>query len=97
MLCTGMQAKFATGQLVCTPTVAELLAQSGVTVEQLLARHQSGDWGDISAVQREMNERAIQDHCSIESCHVFGHQRVAVITKADRSMTLIHLDVRKHH
>lgn len=40
---------FSLGQMVATPHALELLAQHNTSCFSLLARHQSGDWGNVPA------------------------------------------------
>ena len=62
-------AKFALGQVVATPGALDLLQKHGFSAAQLLARHVTGDWGDLCAEDRAMNEQALRDGSRIFSVY----------------------------
>ena len=85
--------KFDVGNVIVTPTASEVLKDSGLTMEKLLARHQSGDWGDVSDQVRQINELGLQRPLNLQSAYTTpAGQRVTFVTMADRSVTLVHLD-----
>jgi hypothetical protein len=49
------------GQLLATPGALQALAEAGEHPRTYLVRHLSGDWGDLSAVDRAENELAAQE------------------------------------
>jgi hypothetical protein len=50
------KARFELGQLAATPGALAALAESGEEPGTFLARHASGDWGDLSEEDRQENE-----------------------------------------
>jgi hypothetical protein len=65
--------RFPLGRLLATPGVLAL----GNNLLPLLRRHARGDWGDLGADDRDMNERAVADGERILSAYdVQGGQRV---------------------
>jgi len=57
-------AKFDPGQICFTPGALAALAQPRPleqSLEMLLARHVSGDWGDVDEADRRANEIAVTD------------------------------------
>jgi hypothetical protein len=74
---------FQLGQLLATPGVLNL----GVDLPALLARHASGDWGDLSDDDRDANERALHIGARILSAYTLPQGRVWIITEADRAST----------
>lgn len=57
-------AKFDPGQICITPGAFAVLAQPRPreqSWQMLLARHVSGDWGDVDEADRRVNEIAITD------------------------------------
>ena len=83
---------FELGKLVVTPAAAQALESSGSSVEEVLRRHAEGDWGEVSEQEREINERGLSEQFNLVSnYHMTGGQFITVFTKADRSMTMIHL------
>ena len=56
----------------------------------LLARHQSGDWGELSAHNRRENEPSIREGLRVLSNYPLPNgSRVWVITESDRSSTCL--------
>ena len=83
---------FELGKLVVTPNAAQVLANSGSSADDVLARHAEGDWGEVSKQEREVNERGLSEQFNLVSNYRMSDgQFITVFTKADRSMTMIHL------
>jgi hypothetical protein len=81
---------FSLGQMVATPGAVEVMERLGIGPLTLLARHVTGDWGDINPEDKGLNEQALRDEERIFS--VYGPEdddRLWVITEADRSATTI--------
>jgi hypothetical protein len=73
-------------------TMAALAAcEAGLTTPPaLLARHWTGDWGDISPADHGLNEDALRDGSRILSVyHLQGGARVWILTEADRHATTL--------
>jgi hypothetical protein len=77
------------GKLVATPGALKLLGKSGGHPFDLLARHATGDWGDLCAFDRRQNEIALSDGYRVFSSYKIPAGRVWIITEADRSITTI--------
>jgi hypothetical protein len=87
--------KFEVGEVVVTPAASAALEADGQSVAALLARHQSGDWGDVTAQVRAVNERGLAECFNLQSVYVApSGSRVVVVTNRDRSLTMIHLDAQ---
>ena len=84
-----MGALFPLGRLVATPGALTALAAAGENPVWLLARHQSGDWGDVGLEDRRTNNRDLREGRRLLSAYDVGGSRVWVITEADRSATTI--------
>jgi hypothetical protein len=84
-----MGALFPLGRLVATPGVLTALAAAGENPIGLLARHQSGDWGDVGPEDQRANDRDLRVGGRLLSAYDVGSSRVWVITEADRSATTI--------
>ena len=82
---------FSLGQLVATPAALALLAAAGENSAELLARHHSGDWGEVPPEDARENELAILQGFRVISSYPVGAngERVWIITEADRSSTCI--------
>ena len=82
------EPKFSLGQTVITRTAASVLAHDDVL--RALARHVTGDWGDLDAEDRLENERSLA-----QGARLFSVYRSAtgvkfyVITEWDRSITTV--------
>jgi hypothetical protein len=66
-----------------------LLRQAGEDPFGYLARHATGDWGDLCAFDRRQNEVAMCEGCRVFSSYETSAGRVWVITEADRSVTTV--------
>jgi len=86
-------ARFALGQVLGTPAALALLEQHGINLFDLLARHASGDWGDVGAEDAQANEAALIYGSRLLSCYtlVTGDvdSRIWAISEADRSSTTV--------
>jgi hypothetical protein len=79
--------RFSLGQLVATPGALELAQEQGIDVLALLGRHVSGDWGDVSAEDKVLNEVSVDGGLRLFSSYGEGAKRLWIITEADRSST----------
>ncbi len=83
--------RFALGQVLATPAALALLEQHGINLFDLLARHASGDWGDVGAEDAQANEAALIYGSRLLSCYTLApgdaNSRVWLISEADRSST----------
>ncbi|MGE5761854.1 MAG: type I restriction endonuclease subunit M [Gemmatimonadota bacterium] len=60
---------FRLGQLVATPGAIEVMERLGIDPLGLIARHVTGDWGDIHPEDRGLNEQALRDGSRIFSVY----------------------------
>ena len=56
---TATAKRFELGQIVATPPALVRLAKHGFNADELIARHHSGDWGDVSEPDARRNEQAL--------------------------------------
>jgi hypothetical protein len=84
-----MTAPLPLGRVVATPGALNLLEKSGGHPFEYLARHATGDWGDLRAFDRRQNERALRNGHRVLSSYPVGEKSVWIITEADRSITTI--------
>ncbi len=85
-----MGQSFAPGMVVATPGAVELLAHHGREPSEYLARHASGDWGDLGAFDRRENDRALKTGARLFSSYELGEgHRIWIIMEADRSSTCL--------
>lgn len=59
MLQPTMKTLFSLGAIVVTPPVLQFLAEQYTLPEDLLARHQTGDWGNINADDWDLSDEAV--------------------------------------
>jgi hypothetical protein len=84
-----MSAPLPLGRVVATPGALSLLGKSGGHPFDLLARHETGDWGELCTFDRRQNEIALRDGYRVLSSYETTAGRVWIITEADRSVTTI--------
>ena len=85
---TTVTPLFKLGNLSQTPGVLKAIPADDVM--QALARHQSGDWGDLSAADKEENEFSVGRHLRLLSAyHAQTGEKFWIITEADRSATTV--------
>ncbi len=80
---------FPLGQVVATPGALKLLEEMSKDPLYYLARHHSGDWGELDAHDRRENERSLKHGWRLVSSYPVGDEKVWIITEADRSYTTI--------
>ncbi|HYE17365.1 MAG TPA: hypothetical protein VEA69_02915 [Tepidisphaeraceae bacterium] len=80
--------KFSLGQVVATPAALEVLADSDVRTA--LARHASGDWGELDPADTAENETSLTHGFRLLSAYTSAAgTKFWVITEADRSATTV--------
>ena len=81
---------FPSGRLLTTPGAEEALKEANVSLLDLLSRHLKGDWGDLDADDKRMNNEAVksgEDRIFSSYDLPESSQRIWIITEADRSGT----------
>jgi hypothetical protein len=80
---------FELGAVVATPRVRE--AFSGPYLASCVARHASGDWGDVTEGERRLNDLALETCGPLVSFyhHPVGGRGLYIITAGDRSKSTI--------
>ena len=87
----SVAALFSLGAVVATPAALAVLDLAGVEHSELLARHQSGDWGDLGT-ERALNDEAVREGLRAFSAYDLAGvptRRVYIITEHDRSAAII--------
>ena len=74
---------------MATPGALKLLSEIGEDPFDYLARHATGDWGELCAFDRRQNEIALREGYRVLSSYDVLAERVWIITEADRSVTTI--------
>ena len=65
------------------------MAGAGKDPLSYLARHATGDWGELCSRDRRENELSLRHGWRVLSCYPVGDARIWVITEADRSATTL--------
>lgn len=79
---------FALGQLYSTPGAIDALRAAQQDGYALLARHITGDWGDLSDADKRENELSVREGFRILSAYTLSTGvKIWIITEADRSAT----------
>jgi hypothetical protein len=84
-----MTAPLPLGKVVATPGALKLLKEAGGLPFDLLARHATGDWGDLCTFDRRQNKIALREGYRVLSSYPVGRECIWIITEADRSITTI--------
>ena len=77
---------FHPGSIVATPGALEL-AQQGIDLLDYLARHLTGDWGDLCDVDKTENDFSLKNGFRLLSAYTTPCGKLWIITEADRSAT----------
>ncbi len=82
---------FDLGRIVATPGALNLCKEASVSSSSLIARHASGDWGELDAHDQRENERSLRHGWRLLSSYPIGEdgRKVWIITEADRSNTCL--------
>lgn len=86
---TSNKPLFALGQIVATPGALELLESAEEASNEFIAKHVSGNWGDLCDEDRELNDAALKEQSRLFSAYTVGNEKIWVITEADRSSTTL--------
>ena len=79
---------FELGSIAATPGALALIEAGAFDPGELLARHVTGDWGDLCPEDRTQNARAVAQGLRVFSSYNLGdNKKVWVITENDRSVT----------
>jgi hypothetical protein len=75
--------KFSLGRIVSTPSALHALHDAGHQPDEFLARHVTGDWGDLDDEDKSLNDAALIDGSRILSAYKTRQgERIWVITEA---------------
>jgi hypothetical protein len=82
-----MMGPLPLGRVVATPGALNVLLEAGESPFLYLARHVSGDWGDLDNHDRRESELSLKHGWRIVSSYFVGVETIWIITEADRSAT----------
>ncbi len=72
-----------------TQGAKRLMKELGLDPVHYLARHITGDWGDLGEEDEKENDFSVKKGFRILSAYGRGEKRLWIITEADRSVTTI--------
>jgi hypothetical protein len=84
-----MMGPLPLGRVVTTSGALRVLLEAGEDPVRYLARHASGDWGDLNNHDRKENERSLKHGWRVVSSYPVGEETIWIITEANRSITTI--------
>lgn len=85
-----LQPKFNLGSIVATPSVLQVIEESGQSPNDFLSRHVRGDWGEVCNEDKQLNDQALIDGDRLLSAYrTLKNVRIWVISEADRSATTL--------
>jgi hypothetical protein len=85
-----MAPKFKLGCVVATPGALIAFTEAKDSIRTYLARHASGDWGEVSSEDAGENELSLLSGLRLLSAYqIKDGARIWIITEADRSATTI--------
>lgn len=75
---------FSIGKLLATPAALEALEEANVDIIDLVERHISKDWGELSEEDKRLNDEALHDGSRILSAYVLDKTgaKIWIITEA---------------
>lgn len=74
---------FSFGSILMTPGALSAFEKSHDEVFEYVKRHLSGDWGDLSAGDKHLNDEAVKDGSRILSAyHLSNRTKIWIITEA---------------
>ncbi len=76
--------KFSLGQVVGTPAALKAINDAGQSPMDFLSRHLVGDWGEVCADDKDLNDLAVVEGSRILSAYrTLKGERIWVITEAE--------------
>jgi hypothetical protein len=82
--------KFDLGRLLATPCALKALDEAGQGPDFFLAKHQAGDWGDVSESDKRANDYDVGHGGRLISAYkTLKGVKIWLVTEPDRSATTI--------
>lgn len=81
---------FPLGRLLATPGALAAMERAQTNPVHLLARHATGDWGEVDPEDQAVNDRAVDAGDRILSVYTLSTgETIWIITEADRSSSVL--------
>jgi len=87
---------FTLGRVYIKPETKTLLKEVGITALDLIQRHVTGDWGELSEGMERGNYAAVREGREIVSLFCYSGTRFVIYTNELRDNTLITHSELKH-
>ncbi|MDQ3375912.1 MAG: hypothetical protein M3533_03330 [Actinomycetota bacterium] len=84
-----MMGHLPLGRVVATPGALKALSDAGEHPFSYLARHATGDWGDLCDDDRRENKLSVEHGWRVLSSYPVGDAKIWILTEADRSATTL--------
>jgi hypothetical protein len=82
--------KLELGSVIVTPRASRALDKAGQSPDEFLARHESGDWGDVGSAESRENEVSLCKGFRVFSIYPLSSgAMIWIITQPDRSATTV--------
>lgn len=82
--------KLELGAVFVTPKASQALHEAGQCPDEFLARHESGDWGEVGSAESRENELSFCKGYRVFSIYSLSNgETIWIITQPDRSATTI--------
>src|SRR5215813_6424139 len=82
--------KLELGSVIVTPKASRGLHEAGQSPDEFLARHESGDWGEVGTADWMENERSLCKGFRVFSIYKLSTgEEMWIITQPDRSATTV--------
>ena len=76
--------KFPLGQIVATPAALEAIQEAGQIPDFFLAKHASGDWGEVCSGDKQLNDETLVNGGRLLSAYrTLNNERIWVVTQGD--------------
>ena len=83
--------KFPVGLVFITQGVQKAMREDDFRsfIYRSLSRHADGDWGDLSEIDKKINERALKSGGRLLSAYKYNKKKIWIITEGNRAKTTI--------
>jgi hypothetical protein len=82
--------KFELGSVFVTPKASRALEEADQSPDEFLARHESGDWGEVGSMESKENELSLCKGYRVFSIYkLCTGEEIWIITQPDRSATTV--------
>ena len=83
-------ASFPLGRVLMTSGIHSIVQEGKLNPVTYLRRHASGDWGDVCAADKQLNDQSVKGDGRLFSSYEVNEQlKLWIITEWDRSVTTL--------